>query len=564
LAILAGLARSGDDPVAERSVAQARALFASLTSAFGEPAARIETESLSAAVFPQHVGDSVVATDGAIGFGEVRCPPWLRCHHDAEKRTTRIEVDRYGFSLVYTRTIGSFVLFCSSARALAALDPKPKRDLSAIAELLAFDHVLGERTLYAGVTAVPQGAELTVSPRGSKLTQRFRYSDIPLHKTTLDAAATDLVTSWKRAIVVALDLQRDGSRITAPLSGGLDSRLLARSAIDAGAELDVFTFARDASCPDAMIAREVARTLGTPWRFLTLDDDWLAAFADRASQLTDGHLDVIHSYGVNLLDGFTPGRLRLDGLAGDVVLGGSFLPIRPPPSSLTSKQRLNALWRSRSRLDAAVWQELMLPEARGALTHLAHASLAESVADAGYNETDPRASDFWVLRHRIRRFTVNGALLWQSVARNVYPFFEPRFVDRLLGVHPDLRRNAALQLRFFQRGYPALARIPWQKTGRPLPEGGLSGVLRRARERLLRKRPAYPPGGSFYSFDEAFKASPRLQAFMRERLLDPSTGLARFGCFDLRAVERLLSDTAAGRQRGMARLGLLLTLTLSE
>jgi asparagine synthase (glutamine-hydrolysing) len=562
LAIFAGVAHSGEAPPTEASIAQARALFTALTARFGEPSARIATDALSAAVFPQHVGEPAFATDGAIGFGEVRCPPWLRCHHDARDRATRIETDRYGFSLVYTRTIGPFVVLCSSARALAALSPTPERDPAAIAELLAFDHVLGERTLHVGVTALPQGAELTVGPRGSKLTQRFRYGDIPLRKETLDSAAIELVAAWKQAMALALESRRDAAPVTVPLSGGLDSRLLAASATDAGVELDVFTFAHRESCPDAMIARTVARHLGTPWRFLTLDDDWLAATSDRAAELTDGHLDVVHSYGVSLFDQFTPGRLRLDGLAGDVVLGGSFLPKKPPPERSTPKQRLDALWRSRSRLDAAAWQELMLPEARGELTRLAHASLTESVSEATCGDADPRASDFWVLRHRIRRFTVNGALLWQSVARNVYPFFEPRFIDLLLGVHPDLRRNAALQLRFFQRGYPALARIPWQKTGRPLPRAGLAGALHAALERLTRKRPAYPPGGAFYSFDEALMASPRLQAFLRERLLDPSAGLARFGGFDLGAIERLIGDTASGQQRGMARLGLLLTLTL--
>lgn len=574
MAILAGLyAPDGDTP-------ESLELWAALTRGFGEPGASASEGPLRAAVFPQHAGDLALAPGETavlregfpIGFGgdhagtrpDDLAPPWAICRYDAARRTAVVEADRHGFALVYTRTIGPLVAFCSSAAALGRLPPALELDRSAIAELLAFDHLLGDRTWRRGVTALPQGAALEIGPSGVSLRQRFRYVDVPLERGgRLREVARSLLPLWRGSVEAALHRRGADPVVLVPLSGGLDSRLLAATAVEAGASVDAFTFAREgADAADMAIAREVARALGVPWRSLSLEPDWLAAHARRAAALTDGHLDVVHSYGVSLLDAFPSGRLRLDGLAGDVVLGGSFLK----PELLranTPEGRRDALWRARSRLQHPAWLEVLLPEARGEMLRLARRALADSLepdpgSPAG-SEEDPRWSDFWVLKHRIRRFTVNGPLLWQAVSRSAFAFFAPRWIDRLLAVPPQMRMDSALQASFLWQGFPRMAAIPWQKTGRPVLAGGLWDALSRRF-----RPPAFRPGAPFFDFDASLRASARLRAFMRDVLLDPRTGIARFGCFDPVAVGRLVRDGEAGERRVMPQLGLLLSLVLGE
>jgi hypothetical protein len=141
----------------------------------------------------------------------------------------------------------------------------------------------------------------------------------------------------------------------------------------------------------------------------------------------------------------------------------------------------------------------------------------------------------------------------------VFPFFAPGFLDRLLALPPAMRRDAALQSVFLQSGWPDMARIPWQKTGRAVPRGTLWEAL----AGRIRK-PAFPPRGPFYDFNAAFRRSARLRDFLHGRLLDPRSGVQRFGCFDRAAVEKLLRDTGSGARPGMAQLGLLVSLVLAE
>ncbi|MDI1450702.1 asparagine synthase-related protein [Polyangium sp. 6x1] len=547
------------------------ALFRELTRDLGSAASSLHEGSLHAAVFPQHEGECIVCPDApgalgpAIGFGgddrktpaARLVPPWLFCRWDAARRVAVVETDRHGFALVYVRTVGACVVFSTSAARLGRLAPRSSLDPHALAELLAFDHLLGERTLRREVTAVPQGAALEIGPAGASFSRRFRYTELPLDRGSSPAAAISaLIPLWREGLADALATRGD-QPLVVPLSGGLDSRLLLATAVEAGARAEAFTFARTGErTPDMGIADEVCRTLGVPWRALGLDDDWLVDHAARASLLTDGQLDILHSYGISLTGSFPEGHLRLDGFAGDVVLGGSFLR-REHLTAQSSEARHRLLWASRARLERAPWQELLVPEARGEMLDLARAALAQSLEAEPLD--DPRWSDFWILRHRIRRFTVNGPLLWRSVARSVFPFFAPSFIDRLLAVAPEARLDAALQAPFFWQGFPRMAAIPWQRIGWPVPRGGvMEALLRRVR------KPPYPPAQAFFDHDAVFRKSARLRTFLRDLLLDPRTGVDRFGCFDRASVARLLAGVEAGSRRGMPQISLLASLVLSE
>lgn len=498
-------------------------------------------------------------------------PPWLRCDYDPVEQRVTLRTDRYGFAPLYWRRLAGSVVFSTSALLLARVPPAPGADRDAIAELIAFDHLLGERTLARGVTALPLGHSLLLDRSGAKLQRDTGYGDIRLDASlTPRDAVPGLVSAWRDG--VAGLLKRAGSRsIVVPLSGGLDSRLLAATAAELGASLSTFTFGQRLQSggdpPDVAIARQVAQTLGVPWRFLELKDGWVSDHAALACQLTDGHLNVIHSAGVSFADdfqgsfgqAFQGGLLRLDGLAGDIVLGGSAL--LPHVLRETSPEaRLRGLWRARSGIDGAGWRELLLPDAHRDLTARARASLQQSLTDvtADLEPTDPRWLDFWILRNRIRRFTTNGALLWRPVADSVFPFFAVDFLRLLLALHPRHRVDARLQAHFLHHGYPAMARIPWQKTGRPVARPGWRGRL--AHHLSLRRM---PPKFPFFDFEGAFRRTTREQELFRAHLLGGESRLSALGVFDPVAVSKLFERTVAGEERGMSRLSLLLTLALT-
>src|SRR5262249_52712990 len=149
--------------------------------------------------------------------------------------------------------------------------------------------------------------------------------------------------------------------------------------------------------------------------------------------------------------------------------------------------------------------ELLRADAQSGILARARQSLRQSLVpelDAGASRVDPRWSDFWILRNRIRRFTMNGPLLWRAVCRSVFPFFVPGFIDPLLALAPRMRLGALLQAPFLHGGWPDIATIPWQKTGRTVPRGTLWDTMA---TRI--RRPAFPPRSPFYDFNAAFRRS---------------------------------------------------------
>jgi asparagine synthetase B (glutamine-hydrolysing) len=526
--------------------------------------------TLAAPFESQLVTEEVDPRRHSWGFGgtqdaqlERAMPPWLRCDYDVVAKRARLRTDRYGFAPLYWRQLEGSVAFSTSALLLAHLPPLAEPDPGALAELIAFDHLLGERTHARGVTALSVGHHLLLDPSGVRLHKHYGYADIPLDaRLEARAAVPALLQAWRDSFA-ALVRRAASRRIVVPLSGGLDSRLLAATAAELGASLETFTFgqrnASGAEPPDVTIARQVAGSLSAPWRFLELKDGWVSDHAELACRLTDGHLDVLHSAGISFGDDFQGDLLRLDGLAGDIVLGGSAL--LPPAFRETSPEaRFQILWRTRSAIDSPQWQKLLLPDARRELAKHARAALQLSIADAtnGLTSEDPRWLDFWVLRNRIRRFTTNGALLWRPVGESAFPFFALEFLDRLLALHPRHRLHAQLQAHFLHQGYPAMASIPWQKTGRPVARPGWLGRL--AHHLSVRR---VPPKYPFFDFDAAFRRTPREQEFFRARLLGPGSKLASLKLFDQAAVASLFDRTLVGEARGMRYLSLLLTLALA-
>lgn len=557
----------------EQASSHATSLWQRLTHGLGTPAAAMKQGPFDVAVFPEHDGDVILCPDPkaataglAVGFGgserisstERLVPPWILCRWDETRRTAFVETDRCGFALLYTRSLGDCIVFSTSAVRLGdRVEPCAGLDPSALAELLAFDHLLGERTMRREVKAIPRGCILEIGPAGMSFRRQHRYGDPPIapilrRNETID----ELVALFREGLTDALATRGEKSAVV-PLSGGLDSRLLVAAAVEAGTPVEAFTFARiGVDPPDVLIAERVCQELGVPWKRVVQEDDFWYRHADVAIRQTDGQLNLMHAHVSTMLNAVEPGHLWLDGLAGDVVLGGSFLK-KEFVSTQQPLERVELLWRTRSRLSRPAWIGLLLPSAREDLVERARTSLTESIDPAW--KDDCRWSDFWILQNRIRRFTTNGAAMVRAVGRPVFPFFAPRFIDRLLAIHPRDRINSALQASFFWRAFPRMAAIPWQKLGWPIPRGG---IIERIRRKL--STPPFPPNKTFFDADAVFRASDRLRSFVREMVLDPSLGIGRFGYFDVDAVARLIDDVEAGRSRGATQIALLLTLVLSD
>lgn len=191
-------------------------------------------------------------------------------------RSLRITTDRArSHHLLFARADGSWLVSDDPSR-MRALLPAWERDAAAAQAFLHLGFVPGTRTLAAGVRATPAASTVTLHTDGSwecDLWETYRYAPEPIRT----AADFDLAFTAALDSAVSRMLETTaGRQLLIPLSGGLDSRLLAVWLHRLGAEnVTTFTYGRPES-RETQISRQVARALELPWFSIDLDPRTMA------------------------------------------------------------------------------------------------------------------------------------------------------------------------------------------------------------------------------------------------------------------------------------------------
>ncbi len=207
-------------------------------------------------------------------------------------------------------------------------------DQQGLEELRLTLYVTGARTMAKGVSQL-NGGEFIVWKKGSSPAKVRSYFQLR-HTEPESADETILAERLRcafRASVHRMLEYAEGRQIMLPLSGGVDSRLIAAGLREAGYDnVQAFCFGQ-AGHPEVQISQRVAEALGFPWTFVdyTRDewrDSWGAsdriAYQRYGSQLTSA---PVYS------DWLAVRKLREDGVAekgcvfapghtGDFITGG--------------------------------------------------------------------------------------------------------------------------------------------------------------------------------------------------------------------------------------------------
>ncbi len=269
-----------------------------------------------------------------------------------------------------------------------------------------------------------------------------------------------------------------GRRVVVPISGGLDSRLLAGALHEsqAGDGQRAFTYGYAVDSVETRIGAGVAEAIGLPCRSLVV-----------GPYLLD-QLDVV----VDALEGFQGlSSARQAGVAGqlagmgDRVLGGHWGDVwlgsagalgaagAAGAAGPGDRGWLAGVARSKFAKRGSDWlvRHLCSPhldrDAEVVLAELIQAE-ADRIPRLGDAEMELKAlkTETWSFR-----WTLASVRAYQLGAFPVLPFYDPRLVDVLLTVPSQLHAGRALQIDWIRRCYPALARVAWQETGRDLSGG---------------------------------------------------------------------------------------------
>jgi asparagine synthase (glutamine-hydrolysing) len=248
---------------------------------------------------------------------------------DSRRRRLFIARDRFGVKPLYYTWDGTTLAFGSEVKSLiAAGHVKPKLDPDAALELLSFQNILSERSLFAGVKLLEAGSRLELDADGLRI-ERW-WEPLPEPEPGLSADGLPGLLRERFAAAVESQLVAD-VEVASYLSGGLDTGAITAEAVKHLTRLTTFCTGFDtegavgmeAGFDERAVARELAQLLGTHHHELLLDGHDLVMVMGRLVK----HLEeprMSFSYPNHLTAGMASRWVKvvLSGAGGDELFGG--------------------------------------------------------------------------------------------------------------------------------------------------------------------------------------------------------------------------------------------------
>jgi asparagine synthase (glutamine-hydrolysing) len=357
--------------------------------------------------------------------------------------------------------------------------PQPRLDSGAIDLFFRVGEFTESRTPIEGLEVLPPGTEYR-DVRGTAPSSRvyWKLRHRGEKELQIETAASELSARLTAAV---RRVESVYPRLITPLSGGLDSRLIL--GLCRHPERVPSVTWGDSGCRDLEYAEAFAARIGSPHQSLPFEPDAFVARWTDGVEATGGCFPVRDMFILPFAPGLA-GRadVALNGLAGDVFLGGNFLK-----NSWMQNGSLASLageaWRWRvsaedEEMTASLTRDTVKPGD-------ARESWIRSITGHGEGRPIEVLVD-WLLENRIFRFTNCGSMLLRTAIESYSPFFDRDVVDFLVRVPLEYRMKHRLYLQVLAKACPPAAEIPWQRTAIPPRWGYPAALASLAWHRVLR------------------------------------------------------------------------------
>lgn len=499
------------------------------------------------------------------GFFVAACPA-------PEGGALHLVTDHIGSRPLYWAREAERVVFASSAtEVLARLPVLPPADERGVAHHVLMGFPLQESTLWRGVQRVTPATVLTLDRSGARAerTWTMRYVRDASTPRSLSAAVDLLKTTFLASFT---RMNPEEGPFLLPLSGGMDSRLIAAALAATGKRANTVTIGGEGSL-DLVLAAEVARRLGFPHRSVVMQPADVPGWLVDGARATDGMSYALDTHILFLLRNVADdGSIALDGTSSidgfyslvDVWIERCFGPRIPP-----MRQARNVFTGPIFDLAGEITQpELIAPARREAWRAHLHEGIATLLASVPAEERKSYDRIDWMeMCQRIPRYTLNGTVLLRTRHEVRHPFFAREFLEVVGRVPYAMRAKEKPALgRVCAAIAPQLADLVYERTGVRGDAGTLRILLAHARrsaaKALHRLVPAVPAPRKTVAIDYArwLASDPALQAFVRSTLLD-ERALAR-GFFAPDALRAWVEGILAGSRSELALLSRLLSLEI--
>lgn len=385
---------------------------------------------------------------------------------DQSRRQILISNDRFGlYPLFYTCHAGRFI-FAPEMKGILSDPSFPRKlDLTALAQYIRFQHLLGERTFFENIELLPNASVLTYDLATARctITPYWTYDDIPYRSdVSFNEAVEEAGRLFRRAVQ---RLSGDSYRPGVFLSGGLDSRAIL-GLVDRRPIVSLTYGQR--KCRDVFYAQQIAKTVGSEHHWYDLPDgEWVKEQVDFHLELTEGFHSWIHAHGMSILPqarqlidinltGWDGGTLMGDG---DVIdpLQQQAIDEAALTSHLYYLYNQKYTWPSINEAEEnLLYGDSINRQMRG----LAFDSFRTELSRFFHYRPDFRGEYFYIRNH-CQRLTFNFITFNRSHIEIRFPFFDYEFFNFLHSIPPSVRGIKTLYKAVIQKEMPRLANIPY-------------------------------------------------------------------------------------------------------
>ena len=381
---------------------------------------------------------------------------------DASKEILIAGNDRYGLYPMYWSQSKNG--FCLSSRVLASVLSgvvEGNWNPDGVIQLITVDDVISDTTLVSGVHTFPQASLMIKTKAGLEWKAYWQYNYTG-REQKMDRV--ELADELGRCFTKAVKLQSAGKRrIGVTLSGGLDSRTIVAGAEKSGITLHTFTWGKSNSY-DRRFAKGVAELYRTTHH----DSDYMyknfETGYEAGIRATEGHINYFDCHMLAHLEIMREHTdVILNGYAGDLVLGGSYLrPAWMRDIPIEKLAQILFKWRNTN------FPESGLHQAISCFDEITKEQLTSGYYMKLINKKKgmrpPDIVDSFFLENRVRRQCSMGTVLMRYVVESAAPFFEYDLLDLTTSIPADLRYEHRMYLSMINKHFPESLSVRWQKT----------------------------------------------------------------------------------------------------
>jgi asparagine synthase (glutamine-hydrolysing) len=223
-----------------------------------------------------------------------------------DRRSRRVTLfnDRYGMGRIYYHAGPDEFLFASEAKALLQVRPALRAiEPDRLAEYLRYNCVLGNRTLFSGISLLPKASawsfEQNTSPRKR---QYFDFSEWESQPRLEDEA---FYNQWANTVArVFPHYAQEGDKVALSSTAGLDTRLIMAGLRDQIKQHPSYTFnGAWGELFDVRTGRKTASVYNQTHQSISINEEFLSGFPDyarRAVHISDGTHDAFGAHDVFL------------------------------------------------------------------------------------------------------------------------------------------------------------------------------------------------------------------------------------------------------------------------